>query len=373
MANKKQPEVVVIGAGILGSSIAFHLSERGARVTVLDRGKAGEGATRASFAWINARDKTPRTYHELNRRSLDAWPRFARRLGPDAEPVWGGELRWASSERRVEQLRKWVQRLQSWGYGIREITPAEISTMEPEIYTGKCVLGSYSAMDGHVNAPAVVGACLASIKERGGSVETDTRVTGFLKTGKEVRAVVVQSREIKCDAVVVACGPDETEVASLAGIKVPVHHTVEPTALTVPVEPIFKQIAVLHTPREDAPPVFVRQLPDGRVMINGTHGDSPSNSSGPSDEYVGREFEQAIRYVPTLKGTGIEEIRRARKPIPEDGQTILGFSEATPNLYVAASHSGVTLAPLIGELATVEIIDSADVGFLKPFRPSRFE
>jgi len=104
-ANQK-PHVVVIGAGILGASIAFHLSLRGAQVTVVDAGQPGHGTTRVSFAWLNAYSKNPYHYHDLNRRSLDMWPRFAHRLAQaqDVTQVrltWGGELRWAATEYRT--------------------------------------------------------------------------------------------------------------------------------------------------------------------------------------------------------------------------------------------------------------------------------
>ena len=76
--------IVVIGAGIVGASIAFHLARRDAKVTLIDAGEPGKGsaiqpATAVSFAWMNARDKNPRHYHLFNRRSVDMWARFVER------------------------------------------------------------------------------------------------------------------------------------------------------------------------------------------------------------------------------------------------------------------------------------------------------
>ncbi|MDA0676998.1 MAG: FAD-dependent oxidoreductase, partial [Chloroflexi bacterium] len=93
-----QTRIVVVGAGIVGSSIAFQLTRRHKNVTVIDIARPGRGATLASYAWINSRDKSPREYHDLNRRSLDMWPRFARDLKDDIGLRWGGEMRWSATE-----------------------------------------------------------------------------------------------------------------------------------------------------------------------------------------------------------------------------------------------------------------------------------
>ncbi|MCH8223919.1 MAG: FAD-binding oxidoreductase [Chloroflexi bacterium] len=98
--------VAVIGAGIVGGSIALHLAERGAEITLIDAGQPGHGASRVSFAWINGRDKNPRGYHELNRRSQDMWRRFADRLQADVGLTWGGEMRWSVTADGAAELQR---------------------------------------------------------------------------------------------------------------------------------------------------------------------------------------------------------------------------------------------------------------------------
>jgi glycine/D-amino acid oxidase-like deaminating enzyme len=93
--NHHKPHVVVVGADILGASITFHLTLHGVPVTIVDAGEPGQGTSRVSFAWLNASGKPPLHYHDFNRRSLDMWERFARRLGGSIDLVWGGELRWS--------------------------------------------------------------------------------------------------------------------------------------------------------------------------------------------------------------------------------------------------------------------------------------
>ena len=101
----RPPRLVVVGAGIVGASVAFHLSRREVELTVLDAGRPGSGASGHSFAWLNAFGKVPGSYHHLNRQSIDVWDRFARRLGDDVGLRWGGELRWVAGDDDARELR----------------------------------------------------------------------------------------------------------------------------------------------------------------------------------------------------------------------------------------------------------------------------
>jgi glycine/D-amino acid oxidase-like deaminating enzyme len=108
----------VIGAGIVGASVAFRLAGSGAaQVWIVDRSGPGSGTTSASFAWVNANDKTPRDYFELNHAGLEEHLRLRDEL-PDEAP-WihsGGNLEWAGDEEALKALVNRVERLRSWGY-----------------------------------------------------------------------------------------------------------------------------------------------------------------------------------------------------------------------------------------------------------------
>ncbi len=81
---------------------------------------------------------------------------------------------------------------------------------------------------------------------------------------------------------------------------------------------------------------------------------------------------QAARFLPQLKDAPVERVTLGHRVMPADGFPIVGFTPRCPNLYIAAMHSGVTLAPLMGQLAALEIVDRAQVDLLEPYRPSRF-
>jgi glycine/D-amino acid oxidase-like deaminating enzyme len=150
------------------------------------------------------------------------------------------------------------------------------------------------------------------------------------------------------------------------------HHTFGASIITEPIELLLRQVAVIHTPAELEPLIALRQLPNGSVMIHGGDGGTSRGSLGQTEAEVRRVVEAVTSFLPALEGVKIKEVRQGRRPIPNDGQSILGFSRAVANLYLAATHSGVTLAALIGELAAIEILDGARIDILEPYRLERF-
>ncbi len=367
----KAPRVVVVGAGIVGASIAFNLAERGVQVTVLDAAEPGQGASHVSFAWVNGRDKSPRHYHDLNRHSVDMWGRFARRLGDERIVTWGGELRWTATDEGAREFIPRVSELQSWGYPIRLLDAAEVREMEPGIESGPISAASYTACDGHVDTARAIGACLRLAAGWGAKVRSGSRATSLRVRRGKVEAVATEGGEVPCDIVVLATGADTPALAATAGLRAPVHHTFGATIITESAPPIFQSVAVVHTARDAPDPrLNVRQLPNGSVMV---HGGSRDGSAGRSAEEVEQVLEKAVRYFPALKGVEIREVRKGRRPIPDDGLPILGFAKAVPNLYLATMHSGATLAALVGEFAATEIVDGARIDILEPYRIERFE
>lgn len=368
--------IVVVGAGIIGASIAFRLASRGAQVTVLDAGEPGHGASVVSFAWINARDKNPRAYHDLNRRSVDIWDRFARELGIDVGLQWGGELRWTATEEGAATMRERVRTLQRWGYRIELLKETKVHALEPDLITGPIAAASYSTVDGHVNTALVVAACLERARAFGADVRTQTPVVGFEMEEhaekRRIAAVRTADGAFACDQTVLAVGPDSPAVAELAGVQLPVHHTFGATIITTPVAPLLRRVAVVQTATDAAPQVAFRQFADGRVMIHGGDGATESGSMGRTEEEVAKLFAAAKRFVPALRDAEVAEVRRGRRPIPDDGHPVLGFTSGVPNLYLATMHSGVTLSALVGELAAQEIIDGVRVDLLELYRVARF-
>jgi glycine/D-amino acid oxidase-like deaminating enzyme len=130
--------VVVVGSGIVGSSIAYHLARRGAEVTICEKEAPASGATSKSFAWINASaGKRPYHYYRLNRLSALAYRHLEAEVGGEFQVKWGGTLEWAEDAEDARTLRRNVAGQQAWGYRIRLLGGDDLVTLEPGLEPGE--------------------------------------------------------------------------------------------------------------------------------------------------------------------------------------------------------------------------------------------
>ena len=373
-ANGRGMRVVVVGAGIIGASIALHLARRDVAVTVVESQQPGAGASGHSFAYINAFAKLPVAYHDLNRRSMDMWDRFARLLEADVGLRWGGMLRWESTDQGAEELRRQVGQVQPWGYPSRLVDEAEMRRLEPGLSLGTVTAAVLNESEGHVDPQKVAVACLQ--RASGATVHLDTPATELSLAGggggpSTVRAVQTRDGEIACDVVVLAAGLETTQLAATAGLDIPQQESPGVVIRTGPRPPVLKTVSVVYTPRldEDRPEIHLRQAADGSLMIGA--GTQESLSRDDSQENADRLLARAMQYFPALAGAKAIPVPVGYRPLPLDGLPIIGFTEAVPNLYIALMHSGVTLAPLVGEMAALEIVDGARVEMLDRYRLER--
>ena len=375
--------VAVVGAGIVGGAIAFHLARRGAQVTLIDAGEPGMGATSHSFAWINSFGKEPRWYGALNRRALDTWDRFARLLDADIGLRWGGQLTWAATDADAGALARKVAKLQSWGYVARMIDQAAMLRLEPGLKPGTVKAAAYSDNDGHVQGTLAAQTCASRVRQLGGSLMFGSPVAGLAMHAGRVTAVQlaggsapgasVADASVACDAVVLAAGVATTRLAEMAGVSVPQEESPGVVVRTEPMAPVLRTVAALYAPPAGAHglKVHVRQSPDGIVMMG--EGSQESLARDDSPRHAAEILARAATYLPELESATPVPVPVGYRPMPVDGLPVLGYTRAVPNLYLALMHSGITLSPLVGELATMEILDGARVDILEHYRLERFD
>ncbi len=373
MTSAKTTKIVIVGAGFIGACLAYHLSRRPRNaITVLDRGIPGAGASGHSFAWVNAFGKDPQDYHTLNRRSLDMWYRLAHQLDEDIGIHYGGEMRWEGNTKRAAQLERRIRQLQTWGYPCRLISRDEMLALEPDLLPGRVEAASHSEADIHVETDKFISVNLKRAQESGAIVHTETGVTDFVIRNGKIAAVKTPDAEFMCDVVVLASGVQTTELASVIGVHIPQQCSPGIVIKTTSCATVLQSVAVIHAPPvdENYQHLHLRQLSDGTLRIG--QGTQEGINRNDSQEHADALLAQAKAYLPAIADAEAIPTPVGYRPMPLDGFPILGFTEAVPNLYIALMHSGVTLAPLVGEMATLEIVDGVRVDWFAPYRLERF-
>jgi glycine/D-amino acid oxidase-like deaminating enzyme len=357
-------KVAVIGAGIVGSSVAYQLSEGGAEVVMIDGAEPGSGTTSTSFAWINANNKLPRDYFELNVAGMREHERLRDEIG-DGWLHFTGNLIWTADDEQAN-LEKRVERLRSWSYAA-EMLPA--STVNEKLEPGAALpeIGiAHFPEESWVDAPALTRRLVEAAVRNGAHERFGDAVRGIEVEGEGV-TLRLEDGEVHADAVVNATGAEATSVAEMVGRELPLD--VFPGLLVrvaVPGEPLRH---LMHTP-------LINVRPDGPGYIL-MHHDSvderlTDDFAGTEDPLCAELLERAQLVLPALEEVEVVEARFGMRPVPADGHSCVGALSEIPGYYEAVTHSGVTLGPLIGRLLAREILTGEIDPLIAPFRADRF-
>lgn len=361
--------VVVIGAGVMGTTVAFRLAQGGASVTVLEAAHVGGGTSGTSFAWTNANNKTPRAYHDLNVAGMAAHAALRDEFG--ATPWWhgGGSVEWCAPEERAAQAER-VRRLQEWCYAAEWITPRELAGLEPEIDLAAVADApvAFFPDEGWLD-PVVYAQAMMAAARRHGARLVRVRVTGIVTRDGAVAGVRTANGALhEADRVVNCAGRWANEALVDGGLHLPLALTVGFLVLTPPVPSGLRR--VVRTPLVDLRPDGA-----GRLMLHRNATDAlvsfdtePSPALPEALDLVRR----AARLLPAIAAAGPEAVRIALRPIPADGHSAVGSIARLPGYSIAITHSAVTMAPHLGALAAEEVLTGRERPELAPFRPARF-
>ena len=370
----------VVGAGVIGACLALRLAEAGAEVTLLDQDQPGQATSRWSFAWLNSNDKAPRPYHELNHAGLRAWATLAGQLDGAAWYRPAGNIEWAATAAGQGELAARVDRLASWGYPARMIGAAEAAELEPALRLPSGVAGvGWFPAEGYLLTGPLISQLIEAAGERGVTLRTGRpgQVTGFAIDGGAVRGVhTAAGPEIPADVVVCCAGRWTPELARLAGAAAPVPLVpwqppgAEAPGLVVRAGPVAVDgpARMVHAPR-----INLRPHTGGQVHLEAL--DAAVDLHTPDAELnrwaaglLGRA-RQVTRGLDQAAVTGYQVCVR---PMPADGQSIVGWLPGPRGVYLAVTHSGVTLGAHLAGLITSELVTGAAPDELRPYRPSRF-
>jgi D-hydroxyproline dehydrogenase subunit beta len=377
---------VVIGAGVLGASVAARLAGAGMCVTLLEEDQPGRGTSRWSFAWVNSNDKGPKPYHDLNHAGIRAWAELAPGLDGAAWYRPAGNLELATSESGRAELAVRVARLAGWGYPARLIDAAEAAEIEPALrLPGPGTVAAWFPGEAYLLTEPLIGRLVAHVTSRGGTMLTGEqgRVTALdAGSGAAARVRTAAGAVLEADEVVCCAGRWTPGLAALAGAAgtvplVPWDTPGSPApALVVRVGPVTPEgpARLIHTPQ-----IALRPHSGGLLHLEAP--DMPVDLHTPEDELrrlAGQLLERASRTVRGLDQARVVGAQVCARPLPADEQSIVGRLPGAEWLYVAVTHSGVTLAAHLSRLIAADLAPGAQLtagapsADLAAYRPDRF-
>ena len=378
-ALRPKARVAVVGAGIVGSAITYHLAKRGLDVTLLDRNAVASASSHGTFAWINASwAKQPESYHALNQMGVDAWHRLQQALNLPIK--WGGSLEWFAAAERQDRLSRDVQEQQAWGEPAKMLTQLEASALEPRVAFGGAGHVALSPRDGALDPVLVSQRLVNAAKSHGARVIEHCEVLGVDETAEDQRQKILGTScgDIAVDRLVLATGADPSAIQTFAEFDLPQRSTPGVIVITQPMPPVLSHIVV-------APGIHIHQRLDGRLVLGEQEG-APENAAhklrltarptrfpnaATASQHAQRLITLASEYLTGLPEVNAEEVIIGWRPLPLDGHPVIGPSPADPNAYVAVMHSGVSLAAIVGELVAEEILTGERAPVLTPFRADR--
>jgi sarcosine oxidase subunit beta len=292
---KRQAEVVVIGGGVIGTSIAYHLARAGVRdVILVERDELAAGSTSKAAGGVRAQFSDGLNV-QLGARSLEAFARFEEDTGYDIGLHRVGYLFLLSTPEDVASFEAGVRLQNSLNVPSRMIDPAEARRLSPLIGTEGLLAAAYSPDDGHCTPEAVVHGYASAARAHGATILRHTDVTGIETHGDTITAVVTTLGRIDTRTVICAAGAWSKAIGAMAGVD-------------LPVQPLRRQIAVTE-PVTGLPPNLPMTIDFTTSLYFHTEGPGLLVGMSDPDERPGFATDTHDRWIPRLA-----EAMRRRAP-----------------------------------------------------------
>jgi glycine/D-amino acid oxidase-like deaminating enzyme len=364
-------DVVVVGGGIIGLSVAHALAERGAgRVAVLERGACGQGSTSRATGGIRCQFGTEVNVR-LSLRSLEAFRRWADRFGGDAgyRPVGYAFL--AATAAQLDALRAAAALQRRLGARVEVWRPADLRRHLPGLALDGIVGGTFGPDDGLGDPGTAVNSLLAACRRRGVDVREGTAVEAIAVTAGRVVGVSAGTGRLPADVVVVAAGAWSAPVARLAGVELPIvpRHR---QAYRAGSAPGIRRPSPLTVDMGTG--VYFHTDGDGLVFGGGDRDSPPGFDERVWPEDAPRTIELLTRRLPQLRDAPLTGCWAGLREMTPDDVGVLGPLEGVGGLFVAAGFSGHGFmhAPAAGEIAADLLTGAAPPFDVSALSPARF-
>lgn len=367
----RSADIVIIGAGAIGASIAYQLGRRGARdVVVLERDTVGAGSTSKAAGGIRVQFAT-RVEIELSLRAIAFFKRFEDEMGVPCDFHQEGYLFVVTDEPTLARFRENVALQRSMGADVRVIAPDDARALVPALNVDDALAAVWGPTDGHASPNDVVQAYAAQARARGVRIVEETPVTGIVVERGRVAGVLTPAGTIATRLVVNAAGPWAPLVGRMAGLELPV----DPRRRHIFVTDAFDRIRHPMPLVTDTGSGFYCRSEQGAILM------SPGDI-GATTEYEAQvdwamlevAVEKAMRRIPALEGAQVRHAWAGLRPLTPDGRAILDWAPGVEGLYLAVGFCGHGFqhSPGVGETVAEVLLDGRSTLDIQDLRLGRF-
>lgn len=368
--------VGIVGGGILGAAIAMHAARAGADVTLLEKTEPAAGATSKSLAWINPFIDDPH-YMALRLDSIKRWHAIDREIGTNI--VWGGYVGFTDREEDRGRMKLQDKGLAAAGFPTRSIDAVQMKKIAPDIDPGHLVEATFSELGGHLDPVHGTNCYLDAARAAGAQVLFPCPVNQITPGAGLDDGVDVDTPQGKMhfDRLVVVAGVDAPGLLAPLGYKLPLLYRPGALVHSKPMPFLTKHVY-------DGPsPLEWKQAADGSVV--GLEASIPPNIpahaailSNPMDFPPGiaemhgtRILSKFAVYQPALQKAEFGHMTIGFRPFPVDDRPVVGPVPGVPAVSMCVTHSGVTLAAVLGFCVAEEIVRDKPQDMLSRYRPDR--
>lgn len=367
----KSCDVLVIGAGAVGLSTAYHLAKKGHKVCVVEKNYVGSGSSTRNAGGFRVHfnsEHNVRFMIESRKRLF----RLARELGWNPIILDHGYLWLLSDEAQLQEFRRLNSMWSSLGVGGMFLEAEEVREIAPQIDVEGVLAGFYGPQDGTFHHDFIIFGYREKLAEMGVEILEHTPVTGFRVSSGRVRAAILDSSELEAEKFVVCAGAWTPQITRMVGVEVPITPERRELAVTEPIKHFLKPFVISLAYR-----VYFAQGLRGEIRGGVTdmfkRGYLPLKSTL---EWTTAYASRLLKVVPALAGVRLSRQWSGYYEVTPDHSQIMGAKTSWPEgLYVAAGFSGhgMMMSPLAGELMAEYLSTNHVPPLMRPYTPERFE
>jgi len=372
MGQPKTASIVIIGGGVVGCSIAYHLARRGQRdVVVLERETVGSGTTSKAAGGIRAQFSTE-TEIRFSLESLRVLQNFTEEFGVDPGFKQIGYLFLVSDEKDLRAFKTRIALQKRFGVDVRVITPKEAQAIVPALHVDDLIAAVWGPQDGLAGPAEVTQGFAKRARELGAGIVEGVEVTAIDVAGGKVRGVRTTQGDVAAPVVINAAGPTAARVGRLAGVTLAVFPRRRHIFFTEPFPELPGPVPLTH---DQASGFYFRKEMEQVLLSPGDVQDIGQDQIVPMDwGKLDETVTKAVHRLPLIERAKIAGGWAGLRPLTPDDHAILGPAPGVDGFFLAVGFGGHGFqhSPMTGRMVAEWILDGKPSMDLSLFDPARF-